>query len=49
MYWRNFLNGLEFNYDKIIHQHVDPVSEIERSVVNHRQFNLRFTLEPDFP
>ena len=47
MYWRNFLNALEFNYNKIIHQHIDSISEINANgFINHRQLYLYLHIEP---
>ena len=46
----NFLNALEFNYNKIIHQQIDSISKIDpNGFINHRQLYLYLHVKPEFP
>jgi len=50
MYRRNFLNALEFNYNKIIHQQINSVSKIDaHGFINHRQLYFYFHVKSKLP
>ena len=41
MYRCNFLNALEFDHNKIIHQQINSISKIDANgFINHRQLYL---------
>ena len=49
MYRRNFLNALEFNYNKIIHQQIDSISKVDANgLINYGNSTSTFTSNPSF-